>query len=93
MKTRVKVESQTRLATDVDAALEQMDNFQVCQVVVVFVVVVLVVIVVVVVVVVNLLLFFFCCGCECGCECNKTSITLETNMQIFTHSLGRCCKH
>ena len=30
MKTRVKVEAQTRLATDVEAALEQIDDFQVC---------------------------------------------------------------
>ena len=29
-RTSVKVESYTRLATDVDAALEQMDAFQVC---------------------------------------------------------------
>ena len=29
-KTRVKVESPTILATDVDSALEQMDDFQVC---------------------------------------------------------------
>jgi len=29
-KTRVKVESPMRLATDVDSALEQMDDFQVC---------------------------------------------------------------
>lgn len=28
-KTRVKVESPTRLATDMDSALEQMDEFQV----------------------------------------------------------------
>ena len=30
VKTRVKVEVQQRLATDVDAALEQIDDFQVC---------------------------------------------------------------
>lgn len=30
VKTRVKVEAQQRLATDVDAALEQIDDFQVC---------------------------------------------------------------
>ena len=30
VKTRVKVEAQQRLATDVDAALEQLDDFQVC---------------------------------------------------------------
>ena len=29
-KTRVKVESPMRLATDVDSALEQIDDFQVC---------------------------------------------------------------
>ena len=29
-KTRVKVESPMRLATDVDSALEQIDHFQVC---------------------------------------------------------------